>query len=115
MCSEIRVEVIYPDYPRNIIDPQSSGLGSGEAEDAYTGDCFKLDLKQPYHGNNYSVTFKRTTLLDMFHSVVAKMKQAKLSNDAIDFTYYYSIRKDNQIIMVVGMNSKALHMVSDKE
>lgn len=106
---------IYPDYPRNIIDPQSSVVGSGEAKDAYIGDCFKFDLKQPYHGNNYSVTFKRKTSLDKFHSVVAIMKQAKPSNDVIDFTYCYSIRKDNQIIMVVGMNIKALHMVSDKE
>lgn len=96
MCSETRVEVIYPDYPRNIIDPRSSGVGSGEAEDAHIGDYFKLDLKQPYHGNNYSVNFKQKSSLDKFHSVVAKMKQAKPSNDAIDFTYYYSIRKDSQ-------------------
>ena len=115
MCSESRVEVIYPDYPRNIIDPQSSGIGSGEVEDVYIGDCFKLDLKEPYHGNNYSVTFKRKTSLDTFHDVVAKMKLAALNDDVIDFTYYFSIRKDNQIIMVVGMNVKALHMVSDNE
>ena len=106
---------MYPDYLRNINDPQSSSVGSGEAKDAYIGDCFKLDLKQPYHGNNYSVTFNQKTSHDMFHSVVAKMKQAKLNDDAIDFTYYYSIRKDSQIIMVAGMNIKALHMVSDKE
>ena len=59
MSGVLRNQVIYPDYPRNIIDPQSSGVGSGEAEDAYIGDYFKLDLKQPYHGNNYSVNFKQ--------------------------------------------------------
>ena len=57
---------MYPDYLRNINDPQSSGVGSGEAKDAYIGDCFKLDLKQPYHG-------KQKTSHDMFHSVVAKI------------------------------------------
>ena len=115
MCSESRVEVIYPDYPRNIIDPQSSGVGSGEAEDVYIGDCFKLDLREPYHGKNYSVTFKRKTSLETFHNVIAKMKQATLNDDVTDFTYYYSIRKDNQIIMVVRMSIKVLHMVSNNE
>ena len=97
-----------PDYPRIIIDPQ----GSGEAEVVYIADCSKLVLKEPYYGSNYSIVFKHKTSLNTLYHVIAKMELAKLNDDTLTFNYYYSIKKGNQIIMVAGMNNKALQMVS---
>ena len=94
-----------PDYPSIVIDPQ----GSGEAEDA---DCSKLVLNEPYHGSNYSVVFKRNSSTDNLYYVIAKMEVQKLSDDTLTFNYYYSIRKGNRLVMVAGMNNKALQMVS---
>ena len=93
-----------------MIDPQSSG----DAEDVYIAECSKLVLNEPYHGNNYSIVFKRKTSLNYLYHVITKMELAKLSNDTVTFNFYYSIKKGNQIIMVVGMNNKALQMVSSK-
>ena len=107
MCSESRVEFIIPDYPVSGIDPQ----GSGEAEDVYTADCSKLVLKEPYHGRNYSIIFKRKTSLNVLFDVITKMEQAKLDDDTLTFNYYYSIKKGKKITMVVEMNIKALQMV----
>ena len=115
MCSESRVEFILPDYPRTVIDPQGSGMGSGEADDVYATDCFKLVLNEPYHGSNYSVTFKSNASLNTLYHVITKMELTKLSDSTINFEYYYSINKSNKISMVVGMNIKALHIVSDNE
>ena len=109
MCSESKVEYIFPDYPRSIIDPQDFG----EVKDVYIGDCSKLVLKEPYHGNNYSVIFKRKTSLNTLYHIITKMELAKLSDDTITFTYYHSIKKGKKITIVVEMNIKALHMVSD--
>ena len=93
-----------------MIDPQSSS----DAEDVYIAECSKLVLNEPYHGNNYSIVFKRKTSLNYLYHVITKMELAKLSNDTVTFNFYYSIKKGNQIIMVVGMNNKALQMVSSK-
>ena len=41
------------------------------------------------------------------------MELAKLSDDTITFNYYHSMKKGKKITMVVEMNIKALHMVSD--
>ena len=101
-----------PDYPSSIIDPQGSGMGSGEAENVYALDCFKLVHSGPYNGSNYSVTFKSKSSLNILYRVVTKMELAKLSDSTINFEYYHSsIRKGNKLTMAVGMNLKALHMV----
>ena len=110
MCSESRVEYILPDYPKTHIDPQTF-----ETKNVYVGDCSKLVLKEPYHGENYSVTFKRKTSLNTLYYVITKMELAKLDDNTLTFNYYHSIKKGKKIVMVVGMNIKALHMVSDKE
>lgn len=101
-----------PDYPSSIIDPQGSGMGSGEAEDVYALDCFKLVLSESYHGSNYSVTFKRKSSLNTLYRVITQMELAKLNDSTINFEYYHSIKKGNQLTMAVGMNLKALNMVS---
>ena len=94
-----------------MIDPQSSS----DAEDVYIAECSKLVLNEPYHGNNYSIVFKRKTSLNYLYHVITKMELAKLSNDStVTFNFYYSIKKGNQIIMVAEMNNKALQMVSSK-
>lgn len=108
MCSESRVEFIVPYYPESIIDPQDSH----EDEDIYVAQCSKLVLKESYNGNNYSVVFKRKTSLNHLYHVITKMELTKLSDKTLTFNYYYSIRKGNKIIMVAGMNIKALNMVS---
>ena len=100
-----------PDYPKSMIDPQSSG----EDEGVHIADCSKLILKEPYHGNNYSVTFKHKTSLNTLYHVISKMELAKLGDNTLNFNYHYSMKKGNQIIMVVGMNTKALQMVSDNK
>ena len=43
------------------------------------------------------------------------MELAKLDDDTITFNYYHSIKKGKKITMVVGMNMKALFMVSDNK
>jgi len=106
------VEFIFPDYPKTHVDPTQ---GSGETEDVhvYTTECFKLVLKEPYSGNNYSVTFKPKTSLNTLYYVITKMELAKQNDSTITFNHYYSIRKGNRIIMTVGMNVKAVEMVSN--
>ena len=94
-----------------MIDPQ----GSGDVEDVYIAECSKLILNEPYHGNNFSVVFKRKTSLNTLYHVITKMELAKLSDDTVTFNFYYSIKKGTQIIMVVGMNNKALKMVSSNK
>jgi len=110
VCLESRVETIFPDYPKTHIDPHSSD----EIEDVhvYATDCFKLVLKEPYSGNNYSITFKPKTSLNTLYYVITKMELAKLNDSTITFNYYHSIRKGKKVIMIVGMNAKALHMVN---
>lgn len=111
ICFDSRVEFITPDYDANsTTDIQSSG----EIEEVFTTDCSKLVPNEPYHGNNYSVTFKHKATPNVQRDIVTKMELSKLSDNTLVFTYYYSIRKNNQIIMVVGMNIKALNLVSNK-
>ena len=98
MCSESRVELILPDYPKSHIDPIN---------------CSKLVLKESYHGHNYSITFRRKTSLNTLYWIITKMEIAKLSDSTINFNYHHSIKKGKKIIMVAEMNQKALHMVSD--
>ena len=105
-CLESRVEFIIPDYSISGIDPQ----GSGEAEDVFTADCSKLVLKEPYHGNNYSIVFKPKTSLNVLFDVIIKMEHAKLDDSTLTFNYRYSIKKGKKS-MVVEMNIKALQMV----
>ena len=109
MCLESKVEYIFFDFPKSTIDPQDSG----EVKDEYIEDCSKLVLKEPYHGNNYSVVLKRKTSLNTLYHIITTMELAKLSDDTIAFTYYHSMKKGKKITMVVEMNIKALHMVSD--
>ena len=107
MCLENRVAFILPDYdPQSVIDLQ--GSGSGKAENVYAG-CSKLTLEEPYNGNTYAVTLKQKNHL---YHVITKMELAELSDNTLTFDYYYSIRKGNQLTMVVKMNTKALNMVS---
>ena len=96
-----------PYYPRSHVDPPDLN----KPKNVHTADCFKLVLKQPYHGSNYSVVFKRKTSLNTLYYVITKMELAKLNDSNITFNYYYSIKKGNKIIMAVEMNIKALHMV----
>ena len=112
VCSESRVEFILPNYPSSVIDPQGSDMGSGEVEDVYAPDCSKLVLSEPYHGSNYSVTFKRNSSISTLYRVITEMELSKLNDSTINFEYYGSISKGNELTMVVGMNLKALHMVS---
>lgn len=100
-----------PNYPKSVILPHTSD----ESEDNHAGGCFKLVLKKPYHGNNYSVIFKPKTSLNDLYYVVTKLQLAKLHNSTIIFNFYYSIKKGNKIIMVVGMNTKAIKMVSNNK
>ena len=102
------MEFILPNYPKVTIDPQ----GSDENEHAYSASCSKLVLKEPYHGNNFSVVFKRKASPDTLYHVIATMELQKLSDDTVTFIFYYSITKRNQTVLVVGMNNKALQMVS---
>ena len=111
MCLESRVEFILPDYPRSVIDPQDFD----ETKDVYVGDCFKLVLNEPYHGSNYSIILKRKTSLNALFYIITRMELAKLNDSTLTFNYYHSIKKGKKIIMVVGMNIKALHVVSNKE
>ena len=97
-----------PDYPRITIAPQ----GSDNTKDVNTADCSKLILKEPYHGSNYSVAFKRKSSTDTLYYVIAKMEVQKLSDDTLTFNYYYSIKKGNKLVVVVEMNNKVLQMVS---
>ena len=113
MCSESTVESILPDYPKPIIDPPV--FGKAENEYVYAGDCFKLVFNQPYHGNNYSIIFKRRTTLNTLYHIITKMELAKLDDSNLTFNHYYTMRKDKKIIMAARMNIKALNMVSNNE
>ena len=115
MCLQSRVEFILPDYPKTHIDPHNQGSDETEDVHVYATDCFKLVLKEPYTGNNYSITFKPKTSLNTLYYVITKMELAKQNDSTITFNYYHSIRKGNSIIMTVGMNKKALDMVSTKK
>ena len=92
--------------------PDYTNQGSGEATDAHAVNCHKLALSEPYHGNNYSIIFKRKTSLSKVYYIITKMELTKLSDDNLTFDYYYSITKNNQITIGVGMNHNALQMVS---
>ena len=109
VCSESRVEFIMPYYPTSGVDPQ----GPNESEDVYTTNCSKLILKEPYHGNNYTITFKRKTSLNVMFDVITELELAELSDNTLTFNYHYSMKKGRKITMVVEMNIKALQMVRD--
>ena len=85
------------------------------SEDLHAAECFKLVLNEPYNGSNYSVTFKGNISLNTLYRVITKMELAKLSDNTLSFNYYHSIRKGKRMTMIVRMNIKALHMVSDNE
>ena len=107
MCLDSRVEFILPDYPKSVIFPQSSG----KAEKIHIADCFKLVLKEPYNGTNYSVTFKPKATLDTLYHVITKIELAKQGDKTLTFKFCYAVRKSNKIVMVVEMNAKAVEMV----
>ena len=103
MCLDSRVELIFPDYPRGVIFPQSP-------KNVHTVDCPKL-LKEPYNGTNYTVVFKQKATLNTLYYVITKIELAKQNDDALDFTFYYAARKRNKIFMIVEMSIKALEKV----
>ena len=98
-----------PEYPKSVINPAQS---SDEAGDLNATGCFKLVHKEPYSGNNFSVIFKPKSSLNTLYRVITKMEVAKLNDNTVTFDFFYAMKKGNKIIMVVGMNIKALKIVS---
>ena len=92
-----------------IIDPPDSS----PSKNIYASHCTKVVLKAPYSGTNYSVILKPKTSLNTLYHIITKMELAKQNDNTVTFDYYYSIRRGKKIIMVAGMNIKALHMVSN--
>lgn len=108
MCREAGVESILPNYSKSLIETQ----GSGESGDvpSHTADCV---LDKSSDNSNHSITFKQKVSLNILYHIVTKMELAKLSDETLIFNFYYSIWKNNQIIMTVEMNTKALNMVGN--
>ena len=115
MCLDGRVEFIVPDYSRSAILPKhSSKTKDAKVEEVHNANCSKLLIKRPFSGNNYSIIFKRKASSNTLMHVITKMDLLKINDSSFIFQFYYAIRRRNKIIMIAGMNNKAIEIVSNQ-